>query len=697
MEVAARPEPRALTGVLARVDARILLGLLVAVSAVARTAVGWLRVTPNYYPDEYIYSELGRSISATGAALVRGSSSHFPALLMPIVTSPVWLVHDVATAYRLLQAVDSLAMSLAAIPVWLVARRVGLGRWSALAAAALALAVPDLLYAGMTISEPFAYPLALAAFAAGVAALDRPSLRLQALFVALAGLTAFARVQFVLLPAAYLVAAAVVGLRERRPLRMLREQALPFALLGAALLVFVAMGLRGGFGYYPSFVHLKGGVHALRMVGSNLLILLFSGGWVLAPGAVIGLGLVLWKARSRAELAFVALLLPLAAGLLVQASYYGDTNVVQERYLFYVVPLGAIVFGLYAARGWPLRLVHGGLGAAQAAVAATYPLAGYAVPGMNTHSPFLYAVDRVVLWLGEMGRGTMVVAGVATAMTAVLVLVVSLRPRAGAAVGFSLALVASVAASALASSYDTLSAERARGVFLPPDRSWVDHAHLGRVALLSAPGGLKTDMLDQLFWNRSLDRVLVLPEGTHPDAFAADSVSSSRDGSLSAAGRPVTGPLLADEFSTTVRFRNARVVARSRTMTLVQPRGVAQLSILWPGRFFDGFLAPGGSVIVWPDRAGARLAGWLTFRAAGPAADGANDLHLHVIGGRETVVHLPRGRDVAVRLAVCASGRPWQVAFSARPLGFADIRMIAARATEPVFTPDPAACSGASA
>lgn len=697
MEVAARPEARAATGVLARVDVRILLASLVLVSAVARTAIGWLRVTPNYYPDEYIYSALGRSLSSSGQPLIRGVASHFPALLMPILTAPAWLIGEVNTAYRIVQAFDSVLMSLAVIPVWLLARRVGLGRWSSLAAAALAVAVPDMLYAGMTISEPVAYPLALTAFLVGVKALERPSLRLQALFIALAALTTFARVQFVLLPAVYLVAAASLGLRERRVRRVAREQAFPLALLGLAVLVFLAIGLRGDFGYYPSFVHLRGGTHALKMVGSNLLILLFAGGWVLAPGAVLGAALALVRPRSRAELALVSLLLPLAAGLLVQASYYGDTNVVQERYLFYLVPLGAICFALYASRGWPLRLAHLALAAASAAVAAVFPLSGYAVPGLNTHSTFLFAVDRAVRAIGETGQATKLIAAVATVLIAIVVAVVSLRPRAATPVALVLALAACLTSSALAVSYDHLGAERARGIFLPADRSWVDHARVGDVALLSAPGGLKTDELDQLFWNRSVKRVLVLPQATRPDAFAADDVTAGLAGELSAAGRAVSGPLLVDEFSTTVRLRDARVAGRSKTMTLYRLGGRARLAMLWPGRFFDGYLATAGSIVVWPAREHARLAGWLTFRASAPRLDGSNDLNLQVVGGRRQVVHLPRGRSVPVRLAVCTSGRPWQVAYDARPLGFADIRLVAARASVPVFTPSRAACERPSA
>jgi hypothetical protein len=45
-----------------------LLAALVATSFVARTAVGWLRSVPALFPDEYIYSSIGRSIAESPAA-----------------------------------------------------------------------------------------------------------------------------------------------------------------------------------------------------------------------------------------------------------------------------------------------------------------------------------------------------------------------------------------------------------------------------------------------------------------------------------------------------------------------------------------------------------------------------------------------------------------------------------------------------
>ena len=95
---------------------------IVGASFIVRTALGWLRATPVFFPDEYIYAALGRSMADSGLPLIRGGSAHFPALLQPLVTAPAWLVGDVEVAYRGVQIDrNALAMSLAVVPVFYLA------------------------------------------------------------------------------------------------------------------------------------------------------------------------------------------------------------------------------------------------------------------------------------------------------------------------------------------------------------------------------------------------------------------------------------------------------------------------------------------------------------------------------------------------------------------------------------------------
>ena len=169
---------------------KLALGGLVVVSIVARTWAAWLRATPNYFPDESIYASLSRSIAHGQLPAVRGQVAHFPALLQPILTAPAWWFGSLETGYRVTQVIQSVAISTAALAVWWAARRLGVGRGYAFAAAALALAVPDVGYSGWVLSESFAYPLFIAAVAAGSVALARPTKRAQGAFLAFALLAA---------------------------------------------------------------------------------------------------------------------------------------------------------------------------------------------------------------------------------------------------------------------------------------------------------------------------------------------------------------------------------------------------------------------------------------------------------------------------------------------------------------------------
>src|SRR5262249_5511570 len=114
------------------------LAVIVGASFVVRTALAWLRSAPALFPDEYIYSSIGRSIADSGHPSIRGGSAHFPALLQPIVTAPAWLLGDVDVGFRAVQAFGALTMSLAAVPVYLLARRLELSKRVGLALAVLA-------------------------------------------------------------------------------------------------------------------------------------------------------------------------------------------------------------------------------------------------------------------------------------------------------------------------------------------------------------------------------------------------------------------------------------------------------------------------------------------------------------------------------------------------------------------------------
>ncbi|HXH98037.1 MAG TPA: hypothetical protein VNH40_12590, partial [Gaiellaceae bacterium] len=74
---------------------------MVAIAFVLRGLVPGGSSTPRYFPDEYIYASLGRSLGAHGDLHVRGGSVHLTAVLEPLLAAPIWALAPIATAYRL--------------------------------------------------------------------------------------------------------------------------------------------------------------------------------------------------------------------------------------------------------------------------------------------------------------------------------------------------------------------------------------------------------------------------------------------------------------------------------------------------------------------------------------------------------------------------------------------------------------------
>lgn len=670
-----------------------VLALIVGLSAVAQTALAWARATPGYFPDEYIYAELGRSLSDGSGPLIREGASHFAPLLYPLLTAPAWLVDEVATGYRLVQGLNALTMSLAAVPVFLLARRLQLGDRLSLACAALAVAAPTLLYSSWVMAEALAYPLALAAVACAVALLDRPTVRLQLAFLSLAGLATLTRVQLAAIPLCYLLAAAVVGVRGRRMRALLTGQPLSLAVLGVTVALAGAAGLRGHFGYYPSFTYMQAEpLDAVTGMAATSLVLAYSVGWVVVPGALLALVLALTRPRSHAELAFGALTVALVPVLLAQASLYGDPDNVQERYVVYALPLLVLSFGLYVRRGWPLLRAHALLAALLAGAAALVPLAGYAAAQGSAQSLLLSAHQGAALALGDVSLASLVFALGASVLSALVLGVAWRLPRHAAAVAVVATLATFVALTAATQSFYQYKRTALRSELLPQDPSWVDRKQLEDVTLLLTPRGARADAHTTLFWNRSVDRMVLFPGAASPDVFEATSVSVDGAGRLRADGGTLTGPLLVDVYGTAVELRDARRVAAGPTKALWQPRGDAQLSLLLVGRYYDGWMAAEGGVRIWPARSGAQLAGWLELELEAPAG-AASSMRLRLPDGGTFTGAAGRGRMALVRVPVCSRG-PWTASFETDAIGLAHGGRGGPRSGEPRFREDPAACAG---
>ena len=667
---------------IAAVPAKLVLATLVVASAAVRFAVALGHATPLYFPDEYIYGTIARSLAEHGRPLIRSTPAHFPALLEPLAAAPFWLAHDPALAYRLTQAENALAMSLAAIPVYLLTRRLGLGSGLALMAAALAVASPDLFFVSFVLADPLAYPLALTALYAGVCALSRPTRLNQLAFVALSALTTLARIQYALLPLVFVAGALAV---ERLSVRsVLRRYRLTWAIFCAPVIGVFAVGPSHALGYYNSIVdlHVRPGA-IVHWIATDSMLLVYCAGWVLVPGALLGLAYGLARPRSREEAAFAGVTVALLAILFAETSMYASNGSArfQERYFMALLPLVLPWFGLYLSRGRPAKLVAALIAVSLLAISARVPLAPYSVADNKQDSPFLLGVFRLEHAIG-VANGSFLIALVAAALSVLAAALAWRRQLALLAIAVSLVLAA--AASAGSVSFDRHVSKSVRASYLPTDARWIDHSGLRNVLLIQTPGTPHARAHEQLFWNRSLADVLFLDQASGIDAFGSKRVHVDRRGRLLVGDKALHAPLAISNFAIRARLRGATRVARGVNYELWRPTGTPRLAFFVGGLYADSWLAQAGHVKIWPAHAG-RVRGTLRLELSLPPGTQRTVLQLAAPHVQEKVAVLP-GRHRTVVVPVAGRG-PWKLRFHTnRPGYLADGRPISVKAEMPVFT-----------
>jgi hypothetical protein len=569
-------------------------------------------------------------------------------------------------------------MSLAAIPVYLIARRLRLSQGLSLACAVLTLLSPNFFYVAYLLGEPIAYPLVLGAVYFGMRTLGQPTRASQLGLVACCGLAAFARVQFVVLPLVFVLAAAIV---DRGALRRLRLTLVLFALpvVGA-----LALGPGRVLGYYSRIGDLE--VHPLEMLhwgGIDLMLLAYSSGWVLVPGALVGVAYGLSRSRPSEERAFAALAALLTGAVLVEAAMYAANapediggGRFQERYLMTILPLVAPAFCLWLTRGAPAKKFVAVFSVAMLALSARVPLSGFTSETGRQDSPFLLAL----YWLErEIGYddGSLALAAV-VAVLSLLAAGLAFRPRAAAPLALGAAALLVGTASAGAFVFDADNAPKVRNSYLPADARWVDHADVGEVTYLQTPGGPRELAFSQLFWNRSIGDVVRLPKGNTIDAFDQPFVRVATDGTLVHEGRALRTALLIPRFSVFARFRNAQVAATSPTFDLWRATGTPQLELFVAGRYFDGWLANEGWIEVRPERAG-------TFSLPVTLPKEARTTSLRFTGSKTLTVALRPGESRTLRFAVPAGG-VWRVDYESDSASFLpDFRRVSVEVGTPTF------------
>ena len=348
---------------------------LVTVSALARYALARRMPAPWIMVDELIYSELAKSFAASGEFEIREHASSVYTFVYPILISPAYVLFDgVPDAYRAVKTINAVLMSLAAVPVYLLARRM-LPPALSLLAAALALAVPSMVYTGTVMTENAFYPVFLTGVLALVRALERPTLVRLAMLLAVCGLAVVTRPQALALIPALVTAPLVLALFERRGLRAL----VPFSALYAAV---------GALGLAVAAVQLARGRALSELLGAYQVTSQHDYAvdevvrWFLYHAAELDLYLGVVPFAAMLLLAVVAPRLPAPVRVFVAAavsvSFWLVLEVgafatmpgvgrIQERNMFYVAPLFLIALLVLVDRGLPRPPRAAGLAAAVAA------------------------------------------------------------------------------------------------------------------------------------------------------------------------------------------------------------------------------------------------------------------------------------------------------------------------------------------
>ena len=352
---------------------------LVAIVGLSFLLRAWLArgmLGPFIMVDELIYSELAKSFADNLTFSVRGLATTGYGVVYPILLAPAYAAFDrIPDAYAAVKTINSLLMSLAAVPAYFLARRV-VGKGLALAAAVLTVAVPSMVYTAVVMTENAFYPIFLLAALALVTLLERPTALRYVLFSGALALAYLTRSQAVVIAAAAATAPFLLALwTPRATWATLRSYLwLYVVFIGGAVLVVGGQLARGRqlselLGAYSVVGESSYDVgNAARFIVYHLAELdLYLG---VIPVAVA----IVLTAKARSLDRPLQVVLAAALSLLgwcaivvgTFASHFADR--IQERNMFVVAPLFLILVLAWVERGAGRPRVVSAVAAAAAAL-----------------------------------------------------------------------------------------------------------------------------------------------------------------------------------------------------------------------------------------------------------------------------------------------------------------------------------------
>ena len=570
----------------------VWLAGLVALSALVRFLLARRVAAPWIMVDELIYSELAKSFAASGELFIREEPFARYGPVYPLLLSPAYrafaAIPDVYTAAK---AINAVVMSLAALPTYVLARRL-LTPALSLAAALLAVAVPSMAYTGTLMTENVAYPLVVAAVLALVLTLERPTLPRALALLALCALAFLTRAQaLALLPG--VVAAPMLLALFRRRLREVLAYAPLYAAIAAATLVVASVQLARGravtdvLGAYSfvSDLEYPPGEVAKWLVYHIAALDLYVG---ILPFAALLLLLARPDRLRGREQAFLAAAVSVSAAFIFEVAAFAASlpwvHRVAERSMFYVAPLFVVALLLWIQRGLPRpRLVASASALVAAGLPGVLPYASLLNPNVSSDTLVLVPWLRLREDLLSAGQVRVVVLVAALAAVALFLRVpvrlAALVPIALVAY-FVLVLVA-VENQFRAQGSAALAAVAGRG-----DPDWLDRA-IGRDQASAVVWSNRTRALgvwDTEFFNRSAGRVYDLAAampGRLPEERAGIGASGLLRDHL---GRLVFGPFALADRSVLLA---GRPVARAASgeFTLYRVDGPVRIAAVVTGRY----------------------------------------------------------------------------------------------------------------
>ncbi|HKC90265.1 MAG TPA: glycosyltransferase family 39 protein, partial [Candidatus Limnocylindria bacterium] len=654
--------------------------------------------------DELLYERLAISIAHFGSPLphVHGQLIGNVNQLYPLLLAPLFHGTLVPPALHDAHVLNAFVMSSAAVPAYLLARRVTGSVRLSYVVAALTVCIPWIAISSFLMTEVIAYPAFIWAALALQYALDTPRVRHDVLLLLVLGLAILARTQFavLLVAAPFALIIHAFAFAQRGPLRRRvvatgreivsthRVLVTAYACLVLTALALLAAGrLSSALGTYSvtaeGNLFPSGMAHSLvehlAPIGLGMGILPFVVG-------IAWLGTTLVGTRIREEHAFAALAVVVILALLVEVTSYDlrfGQGRLHDRYLFYVVPLVLVAFAA-ALRDrnwsrWPLFASAGLL-----ALAFAYlPVVRY--DKFNVDSPVAFLNGALLDVGGSVNGARLFLAFVAIAEAALIMLASALLGR-GRTAAILLAIAALVMPVQAGLAFNRLfTANGTSGRPLTVDQSvvfdWIDRK-LGtdaKVTMLPYPfiygtyWGNVAYWWNVEFWNASIQRAAVY-EGAFtgtPDTFPTIPLAFDRT-----TGRANASPsdYVAQAVAETRFALAGDVLGNDRGLELMRADKPWRAEWLALGLYRDGWTIPKVvgrfRVFATPDQTGPTTR-YLTVSVRGPAGEPPRDFQLV---SNATTWRAQAGPQAATKqLAVCVPVH-----------GYADVR-VSAPSYSPIY------------